>query len=77
MIYFVIEIQQWTDGSWHNIVTQYEDRMQAESKYHSILAYGATAKIPRNGAVIVDGNGSVLMSYVYQHGEYEGYTEEE
>ena len=80
MEYFVLEIQKWTDGTWHSITYQYSDRMAAESKYHAILAYAATAEIPRNGAVVIDGNGQVLMSYVYSHGEWEGYvppTEEE
>ena len=80
MEYFVLEIQKWCDGTWHNIVYQYNDRMAAESKYHAVLAYAATAQIPRNGAVVIDGNGQVLMSYVYSHGEWEGYvppTEEE
>lgn len=74
MIYYVLEIQKWCDGTWHHIVFQYEDRMQAEAKFHYILSEAAVAQIPRNGAVIVDGNGQVLMAYVYSHGEYEGYV---
>lgn len=74
-MYFVLEIQKWCDGTWHEKVFKYEDRMQAEAKYFYILSEAAVAKIPRNGAVVIDGNGSVLMSYVYQHGEYEGYVE--
>lgn len=77
MIYFVLEIQKWCDGTWHHIVFQYDDRMQAEAKFHYILSEAAVAQIPRNGAVVIDGNGSVLMSYIYQHGEWEGYVPEE
>lgn len=73
-MYFILEIQKWCDGTWHNIVYQYEDRMQAEAKYHYILSEAAVAQIPRNGATIIDGEGNVLMSYVYQHGEWEGYV---
>ena len=76
-MYFVLEIQKRTDGTWHHTVFQYEDRMQAEAKFHYILSEAAVAQIPRNGAVIIDGNGQVLMSYVYQHGEWEGYVPEE
>lgn len=76
-MYFVLEIQKWCDGTWHSIVFQYEDRMQAEAKYHYILSEAAVAQIPRNGAVIVDGNGQTLMSYVYQHGEWEGFVPSE
>lgn len=71
MEYFVLEIQKWADGTWHHIVYQYENRMQAEAKYHYILSEAAVAQIPRNGAVVIDGNGQTLMSYIYQHGEYE------
>lgn len=71
MEYFVLEIQKWCDGTWHHIVYQYSDRMQAEAKYHYILSEAAVAQIPRNGAVVIDGNGQTLMSYIYQHGEYE------
>lgn len=80
MEYFVLEIQKWCDGTWHHIVFQFDNRMQAEAKFHYILSEAAVAEIPRNGAVVIDGNGQVLMSYVYQHGEWEGYvppTEEE
>lgn len=73
-MYYVLEIQKWCDGTWHHIVFQYEDRMQAEAKFHYILSEAAVAQIPRNGAVIVDGSGQVIMSYVYQHGEWEGYV---
>lgn len=75
-MFYVLEIQKLCDGTWHSLVYQYENRLEAESKYHSILSYASTAQIPRNGAVIIDGNGQVLMSYVYQHGEFEGYVEE-
>lgn len=75
MMYFVIEIQKWKDGTWHNIVTQHESRMEAESTYYTILAASAIKEEPRNGAAILDGNGNVIMSYVYQHGEWEGYKD--
>ena len=79
MEYFVLEIQKWCDGTWHSITYQFDNRMAAESKFHYILSEAAVAQIPRNGAVIIDGIGNTLMSYVYSHGEWEGFvpTEEE
>lgn len=75
-MYFVLEIQKWCDGTWHNICYQYEDRMQAEAKYHYVLSEAAVAHIPANGCSIVDGlTGKLVMSFVYQHGEWEGYVE--
>ena len=75
-MYFVIEIQKWADGTWHNIAYQYEDKMQAFSKFHYIMSEAAVAKIPVNGAIVFDGKLNVLMKDEYQHGEYEGYTED-
>ena len=74
MAYFVLEIQKWCDGTWHHIMYQYDNRQSAESKYYYILSEAVLAQIPRNGAVLIDGNGQTLMSNVIQHGEYEGYV---
>lgn len=70
-MYFVIEIQKWQDGTWHTIVFQYEDRNQAESKYHYVLSEAAVAQIPRNGAILINDAGEALNSYIYQHAQYE------
>lgn len=69
-MYLVIEMQMWPDGSYHYIPTSYSDRMEAESKYHTILSASALAKHPRQGACILDENLNLVMGYVYQHGEY-------
>lgn len=75
-MYFVIEIQKRTDGTWHTTVFQYEDRNHADAKYHYILSEAAVAQIPRNGAVILNDAGEALESCIYQHGEYEpGYVD--
>ena len=57
MAYFVLEIQKWCDGTWHYIMYQYDNRQSAESKYYYILSEAVLAQIPRNGAVLIDGNG--------------------
>lgn len=76
-MYYVLEIQKRTDGSWHNTVFMYEDRMNAEAKYFYILSEACVAKIPVNGASLINAlTGECLLNKVYQHGEYEGYTEE-
>lgn len=76
-MYFVLEIQKWPDGTWHDIVYHYGDRLQAESKHYTVLAAAAIAQIPINGSMLIDAlSGETIMSYVYQHGEYEpGYVD--
>ena len=77
MMYFVLEIQKWCDGTWHSTVFQYEDRMQAEAKYYYILSEAAVAHIPVNGASVINAmTGECVLHKVYQHGEWEGYVEE-
>ncbi len=69
-MFLVVEEQMWADGSYHYITYNYADRMEAEAKYHYILSEAALAKIPLNGACVLDNKLNVLMAYVYQHGEY-------
>lgn len=74
-MYFVIEIQKRTDGTWHNTVFQYDDRARAEAKYYYILSEACVAQIPVNGAVLLNAlTGKELLSDVFQHGEWEGYV---
>lgn len=74
-MYFVLEIQKRTDGSWHNTVFQYEDRQRAEAKYYYILSEAVVAEIPVNGAMLINAlTGEKLLSNVFQHGEFDGYV---
>lgn len=74
-MYFVLEIQKWTNGTWHNTVFSYDDRQAAEAKYYYILSEAVVAQIPVNGAMLINAlTGSTLLSKVFQHGEWEGYV---
>ncbi len=76
-MYFVLEIQKRTDGTWHHTVFQYDDRQAAEAKYYYILSEAVVAQIPVNGAMLINAlTGETLLSKVFQHGEWEGYVEE-
>lgn len=67
--YIVIELQTATDGTVGNIVRAYDDRLQAESAYHSVLAAAATSKVPVHAAVMIGSDGDYVDAHCYRHGE--------
>lgn len=66
-MYIVIEIQTNADGTVSTIVTQWNDRNQAESKFHNILAYAAASELPVHSAVILTNDGLLLKNESYTH----------
>lgn len=65
--YIVIEIQTNADGAVGNLVYSYDDRNQAESKYHAVLSSAAVSALPKHSAVIMDDEGAVYGSMCYRH----------
>ena len=74
MKYLVIEIQHNQDGTVGNFVFAFDDRNQAESKYHSILAAAAVSQIYIHSAVLMTSTGVQVAHGSYTHGVEE--TEE-
>ena len=64
-MYIVIELQTNTDGQIGNLVTAYEDRNQAESKFHQIMAAAAISELPVHSAIMVDEMGMVCKQDCY------------
>lgn len=64
-MYIVLEIQ--TSTSVATIVDSYEDRNQAESKYHQILSAAALSSIPKHSAVLMDDVGETIKMDSYIH----------
>lgn len=64
-MYIVLEIQ--TSTSVATIVDSYEDRNQAESKYHQILMAAALSSIPKHSAVLMDDVGETIKMDSYIH----------
>ena len=56
-MYYIIEIQQYVDGSFGHLVHYKETRNEAESKYHEVLAAAAVSKIPKHSAVLITDEG--------------------
>lgn len=64
-MYIVIELQTNTAGEIGNLVTAYEDRNQAESKFHQIMAAAAISDIPVHSAIMVDELGMICKQDYY------------
>ena len=54
MKYIVIELQKMDNGTVGNIVTAYDSQIEAESKYHQILAAAAISNLPTHSAIIIN-----------------------
>ena len=65
-MYILIELQT-TNGQTANIVTAFEDKLQAESAYHSVLASAATSSVGIHAAVLLDEKGNLLKREFYRH----------
>ena len=60
MIYIVIELQTNADGTVGNIVWSFDDRSQAESKYHAVLSAAAISALPMHAACLMETTGRLL-----------------
>ena len=68
-MYIVIEIQ--TSEQVATIVNAYEDRNEAEQKYHQILSAAAVSTVPKHGAVMLTDEGVRLKGECYIHEQEE------
>lgn len=66
-MYIVIELQTNDNGTVGNFVWAYEDRNQAEAKYHAVLSAAALSKLPIHACVLLDNSGNSYMQGVYYH----------
>lgn len=64
-MYIVLEIQ--TSTTVATLVNSYEDRNQAESKYHQILSAAALSSVPKHSAVLMDDVGETIKMDSYIH----------
>lgn len=66
-MYIVIELQKNADGHVANLVTEYPDLAQAESKYYAVLSAAAVSTIPVHSAIIVSEEGFPVKHQCYKH----------
>jgi len=67
MNYIVIEIQTNSDGTVGNLVYAYDNRNQAESKYHAVLSAAAISTLPMHTCVLFQSDGILLARQCYVH----------
>lgn len=66
-MYFVLEIQIGSTGSI--LPYAFDNRADAEAKYHAILSVAAKSAVPKHSAVLMAENGITLKHESYFHGE--------
>ena len=68
--YIVLEIQHYADGTTGIVPPwSYEDRNEAESKYHSILAVAATSQVFEHCCSMLDRQGRTIKAEAFHHGQ--------
>ncbi len=71
--FYVMEIQQYADGSYGDIkhFAYDEDadkaQLKAESKYHEVLAAAAVSNTMSHAAILFSAEGFPLMHQCYKH----------
>lgn len=65
MIYYVIELQTGDQGAC--IPMAYDNKPDAEEKYHDILKVAAKSQVRKHGAVLMNEDGFVIKSEMYEH----------
>lgn len=65
-MYIVIEIQTNPNGTVGNFVWAYENRSNAEEKYHTVLATAAKSGLPCHAAVMLQNDGLQLAAQAYK-----------
>lgn len=66
-MYIVIELQKMADGNLTHLQTVHATKEEAESKYHTILAYAAVSETPMHSATILNEKGEPVMYKHYTH----------
>ena len=81
--FYIIEIQQYTDGNYGHIVHfAYDEnptkaRLKAEAKYHEVLASAAVSELPQHSATLLTSDGRAIMNQCYRHEVVQPEPEEE
>lgn len=71
MNFIVIELQTNADGTVGNLVWSFDNRSQAESKYHAVLSAAAISTLPVHAACLMDATGRLLDRGCYDRRETE------
>lgn len=69
MKFIVIELQSNADGTLGNFVFAFENREDAEAKYHTVAAAAAKSAVLVHTVVMLSRAGAMLKSESYTHAE--------
>ena len=67
MKYKVIEIQTNADGTSGNSVFDYDNRADAEAKFHTVAAAAAKSAVLVHTVVMLTSEGALVKSECYKH----------
>lgn len=65
-MFIVIELQT-NDGKTASLINAFENKNEAESKYHQILASASISSVNVHAAVLLDERGNLEKSEYYLH----------
>lgn len=64
--YIVVELQTISAESVGSFIWSFDDRSDAEAKYHSVLAVAAKSGLPCHAAVLMRNDGAVINKQAYK-----------
>ena len=67
MKYLVIELQTNAENQVATIVTSHDSKLEAEAKFHTVLAAAAVSSVRQHGAMMFTSTGKFLESDCYTH----------
>lgn len=67
MVHFIIEIQKTETGAAIVPPVGYDNREQAEQKYHNTLAAAAVSQVPAHTVLMINDTGDVVKAETYYH----------
>lgn len=65
--YIVDEIQVYADGTMGTLQYTFDNRAQAESKYHGVLSFAAVSTCPVHTAIMFTSSGVLIATQTYYH----------
>lgn len=71
--YYIMEIQQYADGSYGDIKhfaydeDEKKARLKADSKYYEVLSAAAASDLPMHAVIMFSAKGFPIMNQYYEH----------
>lgn len=65
-MYIVVELQK-TGNQVGNFVYAFENKNEADSKFHAVMSAAAVSAIPVHSAILIDEQCNIYNSGVYEH----------